>query len=1451
MRLSRGRLTAAVIITPFLLVLTACVGLYFYLQTDHGRATLTSFLEDSVTDAEGLRLEIGRLEGNLFSDFTLASLILHDKAGPWLELQDLEVSWSSWQLLQARVQIDSLLLKSLDLARAPDLPDSPSETNSTDIFPLPVEISLGKVELASLYLGEPLLGQEARLSLSMNLRSQLEDAIHSELRIVQLDTGNASVDAKIDFIPATQNLAIDVQLAEPQGGLLARSLELPDYPAITLSLKGAGPLDNWRGEFLASAENLLQADALLKSGGKEIITFDLQGGFTPSENFINSLPLLKNERTTLESQLSWNQKTSLISLKEIQLFNSLLKTSGEGTVNLDEEALDLALSLELLDIESVRPLISPLSFDRATVDLSADGSFSALSLTAALQLGTVNLADTAAIEEIFATISSRLSFENLEHIPLNGTVALSEITGLQDQVTSVIGQELLLDMNLDYALTTGVIKFEELNAIGKHVTLQASGEADTQNLTAKATVSSQLDSLEAVSNFGGQLQANLQLESTDLESGLTGQVALDLNQFDLRMPELQYLAGENPSLTSGLSLGQDSLQLNNILLSLPVGSLEGSLTLPMDFQTVAGNFKTVINDLTKLNRAAGTEMAGKATLTTQLAGDLSNPSTEGRLVIEQLGLNGTTIGTLDSTFDIATLGTTPTGALKARLTRPQTAVDLTSDISLPEYGSLELTKLLMRSGDNQFSGELSIPFEGQPLKGQIIGTLPQLSAFSSFLGSPLSGTASLKIALESEQGQQQASLDLDAEQLSLTEENVEIQNLKVKARSLGALTDSQVSLDINSKGLTFDTMALSQLDLNANGKPSDLDYTFDLKGATDPRLRLEGSGDLKLGQKATVFHLARLNGEFADRKILLRSPLILEQSSSSTTLQAFELALGEGSLTASALLVDQSATAQLSLRSLPLNMVEIIVPDLHPSGTLEGEANLHISQGNSTGKLDLRASGMSLGKDKNQDLPEFTGTFAAKLHNHRVDFSADINSDQATTLTASGYLPAVISLSPFSLTIPEQQPVSAKLATNSDINSLWQFMASDTQILTGTLQANAELSGTLANSRLNGQASLSDGEYENIEFGTILRQLEFNADIQDSTRLLLKARAQDPKGGTLSSEGTVDLQDMTDPVVALTIQLDNLAALDHDQITLQTDGNINITGQTTGLNVTGDITTREVTINIDKALAPGVVELDVIEVNRPGASPDIQKDKPKAGSTVAMDLLISLPRRVFIRGRGLDSEWEGQFKVKGTADAPRVEGYLSPVRGQFSFAGKNFKLQQGKISLVGSSVINPELSLSAIYEASNVTAIVKIEGTASDPKITITSPDDLPQDEVLSQVLFGKAAGKLTAVEALQLATAVASLSGKIDTGGGILDFARDSLGVDVLTAGTNETTGAPEVSVGKYINDDIYIGVDQGAGAGSTRAKVQIELTPNVTVESETGQSAESKVGVYWKWDY
>src|SRR3546814_10753554 len=78
--------------------------------------------------------------------------------------------------------------------------------------------------------------------------------------------------------------------------------------------------------------------------------------------------------------------------------------------------------------------------------------------------------------------------------------------------------------------------------------------------------------------------------------------------------------------------------------------------------------------------------------------------------------------------------------------------------------------------------------------------------------------------------------------------------------------------------------------------------------------------------------------------------------------------------------------------------------------------------------------------------------------------------------------------------------------------------------------------------------------------------------------------------------------------------------------------------------------------------------------------------------------------------------------------------------------------------------------------------------------------------------------------------------------GGGadVLGFARRTLGVDVLRVETAEDN-SPALEVGKYLTDEVYVGVKQGADPQSTAAGVEVELTPNITLESEmTGRRSE-----------
>jgi len=193
------------------------------------------------------------------------------------------------------------------------------------------------------------------------------------------------------------------------------------------------------------------------------------------------------------------------------------------------------------------------------------------------------------------------------------------------------------------------------------------------------------------------------------------------------------------------------------------------------------------------------------------------------------------------------------------------------------------------------------------------------------------------------------------------------------------------------------------------------------------------------------------------------------------------------------------------------------------------------------------------------------------------------------------------------------------------------------------------------------------------------------------------------------------------------------------------------------------------------------------------------------------------------------------------------------VRGQISLVGKVFKVKQGSIVLPDRKGAEPEISLTATHRARTFTAEAKAEGPISKPVITLSSSPEMPQDEIVSQILFSKNATRLSGAEAAQLAIALAQLSGADGGAGNVMDFARETLGIDVLRIETTATPKGEQSSVGagKYVTDEVYVGVNQGATPESGSVGVEVEVTPNIILESDVYQSGASNFGFKFKLDY
>jgi translocation and assembly module TamB len=304
-------------------------------------------------------------------------------------------------------------------------------------------------------------------------------------------------------------------------------------------------------------------------------------------------------------------------------------------------------------------------------------------------------------------------------------------------------------------------------------------------------------------------------------------------------------------------------------------------------------------------------------------------------------------------------------------------------------------------------------------------------------------------------------------------------------------------------------------------------------------------------------------------------------------------------------------------------------------------------------------------------------------------------------------------------------------------------------------------------------------------------------------------------------------------------------------------GNADLTveGSLTDLLLSGTLTVTRANALIPKRLPPSVRALEVtreIGGTSAGADADSRPERDEDAAPpmrVGLDVTVTIPNRLFVRGNGLETEWQGELNVTGTADQPVVRGQISTVRGQVSVLNRVFTIEEGVVSFDGGREIDPGLSVRADASGEDITATVIVSGSASEPEIELASDPPLPQDAILSRLLFGKDPADLGTLEAAQLATALAQLTGGGLAGGGFMERVRNLIGVDVLRLGGAD--GETAVSAGTYLSQDVFVGVEQGTTAESGAVRMELGVTDNISVESNVDAAGDTNVGIQFKWDY
>ncbi|WP_333591012.1 translocation/assembly module TamB domain-containing protein [Brevundimonas sp.] len=779
---------------------------------------------------------------------------------------------------------------------------------------------------------------------------------------------------------------------------------------------------------------------------------------------------------------------------------------------------------------------------------------------------------------------------------------------------------------------------------------------------------------------------------------------------------------------------------------------------------------------------------------------------------------------------------TGNGALTGTLAQPR--ADLTAALDRVDAGALKLTQarliLSFRKGANSSDGRIAVT------AGSNYG--PARASGDFFLGGP-----SIRLT----------DVDLDAGgvtargAVALSRHTPSSADLTFTARPGAFLAsgaadgrirltegggDDSAILDVNARNvrLAGSTYVIRSLDLDGRGTLDRLPFTLalDVGGATP--VQFNGAGVYAREDQAHSIVL-RGGGRVREVAFTTRNPAVIALSGDGRVAR-LDLNVGGGVLLGELRQDSGAAILQADLTSVELGS---IAPDL---------------RGRVTGKVSLRGSGGDLSGSANVNLQNVRsidapaglavdGELNAYLVNDELRLQANVQDEGAVSAEADVVLPVEASAAPLRLAIARTRPMSGTVSAQGQIQPIWDLFFGGERALAGQVDARATLAGTVNEPRLNGRLNLAQGSFSDSQTGLRLTDVTLASRFDDTTALVETFTAADNGRGRVTGQGRIGLRQGSGSTFQL--QLANFQILDNDLAQARASGPLTVVrGEDGNIQLTGRIDIDEGRIEANPPGSNGIVRMDVVEVNRPGGDEEEDVERTARGPQIGLDIqLRSSSGRVRVIGRGLNVEMDVNARIQGVITRPVLSGTAGVVRGDYEFAGKRFVFDDRGVVTLSTDPQRIRLNLSAMREDPALTATIRVTGTAASPEIELTSTPSLPQDEILSQVLFGRSASQLSAFEAAQLAAGVAALAG----GGGfdVIGNLRELAGLDRLSFGGQAS--ALTVAGGRYITDDVYLEII-GGGEGGAAVNVEWQVRRNLAISSKFGGQGEASLSIRWR---
>jgi len=1439
---------SAIIVLISILMLCS---IFMLAQTEYGKDKLIRFAGFYLNKKYDTKIEATGLTGIVPYDIKIDNLAFHDKSGKWLDIRNLTFRFSPLYIFKGRLLIRELRADSITLDYLPNL-NKPDDAKSSRPFSWPAllyHIGLERLEISRLSLGKDILGKPASFTIGASITDE-EAGVKSSvsLYVKRTDGSKGSAFLKAELKGADPYLTIDAGIDEPEKGLLGAVMGI--RTPLFLTLNGEGPLKNWNGKLSVKADQLVDIDAAMGLQSLEDLQVNLEGtALFHSGLFPKVLTEFSEPETTFKIKSHLKGKYNLV-LDLATLASQNASIELKGMLDMMDMTVEGSLAVNLKDISPLGQLIN----NRCSGRLDLDGAFKGLISSPMLNLGLTigNLkTDMMQCDEFRAKALVELRSEDSSSPPVLHVAGKGKISGLY--VPSI--SDSLPEKNIvwDIDMTgpdKGLIKIKALQLTGDILSAKVSGVYNKEKnngsfdalLSAKSLEKySSLLKMKLPSGIGIQAELSAAVSKNSFNSQISGRLNATGNSddviIDIIAPEIKY--------SGKLEISEAKvLKFSNIRIDSDKARLTGSGSYDLNKKEIHSLLDLETDNLAEFSSLLKRDIKGSAKVEASIDGLIDMFKLKAEARAKNLVFGQAKIQDISASIVLTGVPLKNEGEVSLLVDQPEYNLKGHSAFKL-DNKVLALKNILFEGAGLNLNGDLSYDMDKALAEGELRGECKDLSVLTSLFGKEIQGAAVLDMKSMPVKGKNLVNLNLQAKDISGMFGKAD--NLDIKLKLSGDLQSPEITLAASLLGFENKNILLKTIDLNATGKPQALAFTIKGTGRAGYDIQIETAGDLSFSSLEQSLAVNRLHGEYGVIPVNLIKPFKITRTKQTIELETMELNLAGGILDASGKFSDDDLHLNLNLNEIPVSLLQL--------------AGLTELEGNATGSIILSGTlklpearaqfifnNLKLRDPQYAKLPPFKLTVLSELKSDRLHTDLSLDSLTGNPFKLEIDTPLALSLSPFSWTFPEDGDLKGRLSGQINLGNIASLAGRYDQVILGSLDIDFNLDGTMKSPKITGHAGLENGSYENISTGTYIKNIK--ADItSDSSRFILnQITGEEGKEGAISGKGWLEFAPSKDFPYEISLNMKHMTLIRSDTSALIVRGKPSLSGTLKDHTLKGKLTVENGEFKIPERLSAEITDLEVREIN--GPEQEQTQKKSAKNSVMKLDLSVESDGKVYLIGRGINSEWKGDLIIKGTTAEPVITGRLSILRGSYNFLGKRFDLTDGLIDLDGQYPLSPYLDVTGKAETSKITVIIKLIGDIRKPKITLTSDPTLPSDEILSQLLFGQEVSKITPFQAIELGNALNTMVGRSRYD--IVGRTRKILGVDQLELKqSGESVEEPTVSVGKYLSDSLYIEVEKGLGAESGKASVTWKLTPNISIDTEIGENASTGVGVNWKWDY